>query len=44
MSQEPMVKQYLSEMVKATGGDHFLRKPCDIRELLQLVDDVLRDR
>ncbi len=43
-AQEPMVKQYLSEIVKATGGDHFLLKPCDIRELVQLVDYVLRDR
>ena len=43
-AQDPMVKQYLSEMVKATGGDHFLRKPYDIRELVQLVDDVLKDR
>lgn len=43
-AQEPMLDQYLPQMVEATGGDHFMRKPCDIKKLLRLIDDLLLER
>lgn len=43
-AQEPIIQGYLPQMVEATGGDHFLRKPCDTRELIKLIRDTLDNR
>lgn len=42
-AQDSIVKNYLPQMVAAAGGNRFLRKPFDARELLTLINETLRD-
>lgn len=42
-AEDQMVLDYLAEMTEAAGGDYFLRKPCDARVLIKLIDSVLKN-
>ena len=40
-TNDPMVKNYLPQIVKATGGDYCMRKPFEMQELLGLIGEAL---
>ena len=42
-AQDSIVQNYLPQMVAAAGGNHFVRKPFDARELLTLINETLKD-
>lgn len=42
-ADDPMIKNYLSQIVQAADGDHYLRKPCDMQELLRLIRRALSE-
>ncbi len=42
-AQNPMLNEYLPKMADGAGADRYLRKPCDCRELIDLIHDVLQD-
>lgn len=41
-AQHQMIREYLPEMSKAVGGDHYLRKPFDGGTLVELIKEILR--
>ena len=40
-AQNPMVRDFLPQMVDAVGGDYFMRKPFDARLLMKLIGGIL---
>ena len=42
-ANDPIIKNYLAQIVEAAGGDHYLRKPFEVQELLGLVRKALSE-
>lgn len=40
-ADDPMIKNYLPQIVEATGGDYYMRKPFEMQALLNLVREAL---
>ena len=39
--QTQMIREWLPQMVDGAGADHYLRKPCDTKELIRLITHLL---
>ena len=40
-ANDPMIKNYLPQIVEATGGDYCMRKPFEMQALLSLIREAL---